>query len=179
MTSVIWRVICTAVTAAAVGGCEYGETASTSDTYLELTQRVEKLEASARTEQLVAEYEANAFLKPTDREYSWLKTDFGMVAVAIEAVSANANGSRVVLTFGNPSSAGLTGISATVDWGRVDASGTPVGQPFSKEVTFDRPLLGGTWRNYPITLADVPPAELGYIRVKNFQHKQIFLNVTN
>lgn len=117
-----------------------------------------------------------AILKPADQGYSTLKSDYGTITVALEDVSGFANGSRVTLQFGNTTSATLNDASATVEWGRVDSSGTVVNDHSNtKEVSFQRPLRAGSWTVIPVVLDRIPPHELGFIRITNFAIKGISL----
>jgi hypothetical protein len=117
-----------------------------------------------------------AYLKPTEQSFQRLRTDIGMMAISIASVSEYANGSRLVLNIGNPTAATLQGLTAKVEWGRADQNGAPVGQTFSQDAIFVEDLPGGAWRKLEITLSDVPPKELAYIRVKDLGFKSISLN---
>ena len=59
------------------------------------------------------------------------------MTVDLADIRPYANGSRATLRFGNATSAALTGLKATVDWGTVDAKGSPNNdEAKSKEITF-------------------------------------------
>jgi hypothetical protein len=133
----------------------------------------------AETLRTIGDDEDVAYLQTTAREFQIVKGELGYLTVNIEDISPYANGSRVVLKLGNPSSATLRELSATLEWGRIDAQGSPSGRVYSKQQSFPDPLAGGTWRQYVVTLADVPPQELGYIRVKDVDLKSISLAMTN
>jgi len=120
-----------------------------------------------------------AFLKPSDPSFHRISTGMGVLALSVADVSAYANGSRVLLNLGNPMSAVLQGGTARVEWGRVDPSGDPTGQVFSQEATFAADLPGGSWGKVELNLADVPPNELGYVRVADVRFKSISLRAAN
>ena len=88
--------------------------------------RIKGLEARLdRLEKSIGQHDA-VTLKPGMTGYSLLATDLGKVAVAIADVQPFANGSRISLDFGNPTSARLTGMKARIEWGANDRRGLPV-----------------------------------------------------
>jgi hypothetical protein len=117
-----------------------------------------------------------ALLKPASDGYATIKSEYGVVTVSIENVSAYANGSRVTLRFGNTTSAGLTGVSYTIDWGRVDRKGAPLNdEALSKKLTIKKTLIAGSWNSVQVVLEQTPPTELGWVRIKDFQNNGISL----
>lgn len=138
-----------------------------------LNSRVARLEF----QKWLADFEGIAFLKPADGGYSTLKSDFGTLTVSLEDVAGYANGSKVVVQFGNTTSATIDGASATVEWGRVDSTDSPIyDKGNSKVVTFEKSLRAGSWTKMTVILDRIPPLELGFIRVKDFTNKGITLN---
>ena len=128
-----------------------------------LEDRIDRLEKS------IGQHDA-VTLKPGMTGYSLLATDLGKVAVAIANVQPFANGSRISLDFGNPTSARLTGMKARIEWGANDSRGLPVvgGNVQSLAFTANEPLPAGSWRQYQIDLPNVPPTQLGWVRVSAF-----------
>lgn len=122
-----------------------------------------------RLEKQIGEHDA-VTLKPGMTGYSLLATDLGRVAVAIADVQPFANGSRVSLDFGNPTSARLTGMKARIEYGANDSRGVPVvgGNVQSLAFTAPEPLPPGAWRQYQVDLPGVPPTQLGWVRVSAF-----------
>lgn len=117
-----------------------------------------------------------AYLTPGSSGYSILKTDIGVVTVSLENVLAYANGSRVTLHFGNTTSATIYGVKAKFEWGRVDMNSRPDnGTTRSKEISITQSLSGGVWNSVSIVLEGVPASELGFVRIKDFQHGGIRL----
>jgi hypothetical protein len=136
-----------------------------------LTARVQALEARAR-----AQDEATvAYLRPTEPEYGVVRMGLGTLALSIRNVSPYANGSQLQLMIGNPTDARLNDLRATLEWGRADKDGLPVGEVFSKEHKFTESVPPGSWRAYTINLSDIPPSELGYVRVRSVEHGSIGL----
>lgn len=76
-----------------------------ADEFRKLAARVDELETTDRLRKLLDEADREAYLKTTAQEYTWARTELGVVTVNISNVSEYANGSQVVLTFGNPTSA--------------------------------------------------------------------------
>ncbi len=135
----------------------------TEDRLKAIEGRIDKLEKSA------TQYAA-VTLKPGQAGYSLLSSDLGRVAVAIAGVQAYDGGTRVILDFGNPTSARLTGMKARIEWGANDSRGLPVigGNVQSTQFTATEPLPAGSWRQYPIDLPGVSPTQFGWIRVSAF-----------
>lgn len=122
-----------------------------------------------RMEKFIGRHDA-VTLKPGQTGYSLLTTDLGRVAVAIADVQPFANGTRLSLDFGNPTSARLTGMKARIEWGANDSRGLPVvgGNVQSLAFTANQPLPPGAWRQYQVDLPGVAPTQLGWVRVSAF-----------
>lgn len=125
-------------------------------------------EKLAKVEQSIGEHKVIT-LKPGDKGYGLIETDMGRIAVAIAGIEASPTGSRVVLDFGNPTAARLTGVKAKIEWGANDAKGLPM-TPNSQSLAFTapEPLAPGSWHQYTLDLAGTPPAQLGWIRISGF-----------
>ena len=123
----------------------------------------------AKTEQALGEHKAIT-LKPGDSGYGLIDTDVGRLPVAIADVQPRAGGSRVVLDFGNPSTARLTGMTAKIEWGGNDSKGLPLPANGAHIINFTapQPLPPGSWRQYPLDLAGFAPAQLGWVRISGF-----------
>lgn len=117
-----------------------------------------------------------AFLTPGGDGYSIIKTNIGNLTVSLEDIKPYANGSRVTLTFGNTTSATINGIKAKIDWGSVGKTGAPNNDTAkSKEITLTKSLLPGRWTKVSLVLEGVPPAELGFVRLREVSHDGIRL----
>lgn len=123
----------------------------------------------AKAEQTLGEHKAIT-LKPGDTGYGLVDTDVGRLPVAIAEVQPQAGGSRVILDFGNPTTARLTGMTAKIEWGGNDSKGLPLSANGTHMINFaaPQPLLPGSWRQYPVDLAGFPPAQLGWVRISGF-----------
>jgi hypothetical protein len=100
----------------------------------------------------------------------------GAITVSLDDVQPYANGSKVRLRFGNLTSASLTSAKAKIEWGSVDAKGSPKNEEArSKKLDFIKPLLPGMWNDVEVILDGVPPTDLGFIRVREFSNGSISL----
>lgn len=126
--------------------------------------------------ELVAKFDKVAYLTPGSDGYSPVKFDLGKLTVQLADVKPYANGSKVTLKFGNILSASINGLKTTIDWGRVDAKGTPMNESAkSKEVIFIETLRAGAWTPVSVVLDGIPPNELGFVRVRDITHTGINL----
>lgn len=142
-----------------------------------LQKRIADLEQENRINELLNSGATVAYLTPGADGYSTVQTDFGKITVSLENVQPYANGSRVTLQFGNISSATLTGVKATIEWGKVAAKGGPdTESQRSREVTFTPSFRAGSWTNIPVVLDGIPSTELGFVRVKDVTNRGISLS---
>ena len=177
---------------ASLGGC--GQSGSSRDelkSQLAATRaRVEKAEATVSAlrdefeqlkrqrdiDDLLKDFDRVAYLTPGAEAYSTVKCDLGVLTIQLADVQPYANGSKVVLRLGNTLSSSIDGLKSTIDWGRVDASGTAINEGAkSKEITFSQTLRGGAWTSVPLVLDGLPPSELGFVRLSKISHTGIRL----
>ena len=143
----------------------------------ELESEIERIKSLRERESLFENMDKIAYLTPGTEGYSTINTDLGKLTVNLKDISPYANGSRVVLTWGNIHSSRINGLSMTLEWGRVDSVGNAINEPsFSKEHKMVESLIGGSWRDMRVTLGNVPPSELGFVRVRDVTHSGISLN---
>lgn len=117
-----------------------------------------------------------AFLQPGDTGYSTVRYDLGVLTVELADISAYANGSKASLRFGNPLASTVTGLKIKLEWGETDEDGVVDNDSTkSKQLTLTEPLLSGSWSTVPVVLEGVPPAELGFVRVREVAHTGIRL----
>ena len=109
-----------------------------------------------------------AYLTVGSQGYGVVKTNHMIpITVSIKDVTAFANGSRVVLTLGNMSAASLTGVSATVEYGRVEGDAPDNTTARRTSLNFPEVVRGGAWTDVRVVLEGLPPKELGFIRVRD------------
>ena len=94
----------------------------------ELQQKVSALETKVSMLDLLSNIDGVAFLTPGDQGYSVVKSDIGYLTVALEDIKPYANGSRVMLKFGNATSATIDGLNAQLEWGSVGEDGVPINE---------------------------------------------------
>ena len=115
-------------------------------------------------------------LVPGQDRYVLAKLDIGTLAISLETIRPSGAGSDIVLQIGNTSAAGLENLSATIQWGVLAADGTPQTAPErTREAPISENVQPGKWTRAVITLADVPPAELGFIRLSNIDFTGLIL----
>lgn len=128
-------------------------------------------------DQLFEGFKEIAYLQPGDTGYSVIRYDLGTLTVELSDVKPYANGSKVILKFGNPLASTVRGLKAKVEWGPTNENGSPDNESArSKDFTFTESLRSGAWTNVSVVLEDVPPTELGFVRVMNVAHTGISLN---
>lgn len=138
--------------------------------------KLETLEGDIKFNEFVRDLGSIAYLTPSDQGYSTVKSDLGVMTIRLTDVKSYANGSRVILQFGNVSGATINGLKAKVDWGRVDEKDRPkTNDEKTREITFDKKLKASAWTNVPVILEGIPPTQLGYVRVSQVSHRGIEL----
>jgi hypothetical protein len=136
-----------------------------------LQTRITTLERTNNWRDFIDSASGIAYLTPGSEGYSIIKMDVGFATVSLTNVEPYANGSRVALQFGNPTSANLTGTKVTIEWGKLNADGTPDNQnEKSREVTFNENLGPASWTTVHVILDGIPASQLGFVRVKDLTH---------
>ena len=109
---------------------------------------------------------AEVDLTPGDSAYSVLRIDIGSIAVTLDALAPYGSGSRISMTLGTPTSAGIDGLAATVSWGVPNAGGeNSVAQGHSRRLTLAKSLPPGAWTKISFALDSVPPDQIGFLRL--------------
>jgi len=137
---------------------------SKTDTRLKsIEDRLDKIEKQ------VSQYDA-VTLKPGQTGYSLLASGVGRIAVAIADIKPTASGARVMLDFGNPTAARLSGMKARIEWGVADSRGLPGAGADVQSVSFTapEPLPAGSWHQFAVDLPGVAPDKLAWIRISAF-----------
>lgn len=142
----------------------------------QLREDLQAVKASRDFDDLFKDIEKIAYLTPESDGYAVVKYDLGVITVTLADIKPYANGAKISLKFGNPLSATVNGLKATLEWGKVDADGRAINdQAKSKEITFNQKLKGGAWTTVPVVLEGFPPTELGFVRVKDVAHSGVEL----
>jgi hypothetical protein len=163
---------------------------SPSQTAISAQERVDSLEAVITSlkadlegvindrefERIFKNADKVAYLTPGSDGYSTIRCDLGVLTVKLKDVEPYANGSRVVLTWGNPLQASINGLSTTIEWGSVDEEDMPVNEEVrSREVEFSELIRGGAWTDVEVVLEGVRPEQLGFVRIRGAAHNGIRL----
>jgi hypothetical protein len=137
---------------------------------------VAALKADTSLDEFIRDMDSTAFLTPGSEGYAIVQTDLGRMTVSLENIQPYANGSRVTLCFGNLTSATVNDVKLKLEWGSVDAKGSPKNESArSRDVSFTQSLRAGAWTNVSVVLDGVPPQDLGFVRVKQISHTGISL----
>lgn len=117
-----------------------------------------------------------AYLTPGNDGYSIIQTDLGALTVELRNVVGYASGSRVIVRFGNVTSARLEDVSAYFEWGKVNEQGYPqtLGAK-SRRVILSRALAPGSWNDISVILEGIPATQLGYVRVSQIRSQSMTL----
>lgn len=163
----------------AASGCREAPTANSKGSAQDRITALEKRVDVIEFDKLINDQHA-AFLKPSETGYSLIETDFGRITVTLANVQPYANGSQIVLEFGNPTSARFNTIKAKIEWGETDEKGV-VKDDHARSIDWSptEPLPGGSWHKYTLNLSDIPPTRLGWVRVSDFSVSAVNLYRSN
>ena len=115
--------------------------------------QVKKNQSALRLDKIVKDLKSAAYLQPGDAGYSVVPFDLGNLTVQLSDVQPYANGSKVMLNFGNPLSSSITGLKASLQWGHVDAKGLQDTETEkSKDFVFTENLRSGAWTKVSVVL---------------------------
>lgn len=115
-------------------------------------------------------------LRPGEDQYTLAHLDVGVLAIRLDTIEASEGGAIVKLEIGNTTGAGLEDLSATVQWGPLDAGGTPqVAPERTREAPLASLVAAGSWTRTSFTFADVPPGEMGFVRLSNLGYARLRL----
>lgn len=129
-------------------------------------------------EQQVQELDSEALLMPGSSGYDQINTALGAIIVSFEDASSYANGSKVILRFGNLLSADLSSVSASIEYGPVDDNNLPLyDESKKKRVKFTETLKSGSWTHVTLVLEGFPSDELGYLRISNLHSNEVSLSI--
>jgi hypothetical protein len=110
----------------------------------------------------------SAILDTSSKTYRRVDTTSGFFLVSLQDVMPYADGYRLTLHVGNPSSATYSGFSINAKWGKsletTDYSEWEKSQ-HEKSVSYTEELLPSSWNTVYLVLAPAQREELGYIEV--------------
>jgi hypothetical protein len=115
-------------------------------------------------------------LVPGEDHYHLARLDIGALAISLDTIVPAGAGVAVRLVIGNTLAAGLEDLSATLQWGPLEPDGVPqLAAERTREVPIASVLHGGRWTSATITLADIPPNEVRFIRLANLDYTGLIL----
>lgn len=109
-----------------------------------------------------------AFLSLTEKGYSVAEMPVGSVLIAVRDVTPYANGVKVKLDVGNPTSATFPGLKLQVAWANA-APGTKnydSNTHQKKEISISGEIKPGAWNTEEIILAPAKPDQVDYVTIK-------------
>lgn len=108
-----------------------------------------------------------AWLLPAAKTGVVLKSQAGALKLSLSHIEAEANGTRAVLHIQTTDGAALPAFTAEVEWGELDAaSGKPLTvDSQAQQIQVDRALTGKSEATVSLRLSNLPPEQLGYVRV--------------
>ncbi len=119
----------------------------------------------------------SAYLTPGSDGYSIVETELGKVLVRLDFIKQYANGSVVLIWFGNISSVAIVEAVAELEWGKTDFNGNVVdGANRTMEFRVSDYMKPATWTKIPFILEGIPPTELGFVRVKSIKNATVKLS---
>lgn len=115
-------------------------------------------------------------LRPNSEGYAPIKTTLGHLVLSLESTSANANGTTVLISVGNPLNCDLRKVEMTMRYGEIDAKGEPVQETAkTKQIKLSKTLRRGSWTDIRVGLDDIKPADFGFLSIGNLYHSSIVL----
>lgn len=142
-----------------------------------LEKHVEENQNKYALDQLLAGLDGIAYLTPGSDGYSVVSFDLGKLTVSLNDIQPYANGSKVILRFGNPLATTINGLNMTVDWGQVNQKGDVIDDTTkSKSVTLNESLYPARWTTVSLVLDGITPSQLGFVRLKELHHSGISLS---
>src|SRR5262245_2437846 len=141
-----------------------------------LSEVVATLKETSDINETLRGLEGVAYLTPSSQGYDVVESGIGRLTVALKDVEPYANGTRIRLSFGNPTMATIDGLNAKIDWGSVDEKGSPRNESAkSKDVTLTETLRPGAWTQATVVLDGIKPGDLGFVRLHDVTHRAIRL----
>ena len=125
------------------------------------------IDVESQTSQLSGE--GRAFLTPSGKGYSFIKSDIGMLTFELTGVKPYADGSRITLKIGNPTSAKITSLEMNLRWGPVNEKGLMIYDPPPREMkhVVADPIAPSSWNIVTVDLGGIPPSKFGQLIVEN------------
>src|SRR5258708_284503 len=151
-----------------------------------LEEKVRALEKSVydeRIERLRTQYRyQHAEFDPTDSKFQRVDSDVSTFAVSVEDVAPFGDGVRVKLYLGNLSSATISGVTLSIEYGSRkpkdgddDATNKWYADMKTKDADITNQLLPGSWNPVSIVLPGIEPKNFGYM-VLSIDHKTLSLH---
>ncbi|MBX7461507.1 DUF3251 domain-containing protein [Qipengyuania huizhouensis] len=165
----------------ALGACS--SPSSDDAAYRSLEAEIRELETRLQASEdrllrhVIEDTPGSVWLRQSDDGYSYLRNELGSLSFQLEGIEASGQGSRVAVTIGNPTTARITKLSLSGEWGQLNAEGAPdmdTAKPFDLSVS--AVLQPGSWNEVEFVLDSAKPSELGYINIEQAEPQAMTLN---
>ena len=135
-----------------------------------VTTLTEQATALERQKQLNQGSTSGVYLLPAANTPARLQSTVGELSVTLDRVKSEANGSQAVLHIRALSGETLPAFKAMVEWGRLDEHGQlQNADALSQPIQNNDSLLPRTAQSFELRFSDVPPEQLGYVRLHSVE----------
>ena len=131
---------------------------------------LEKSVGTLRSDTFVLRYQyQTAMLNTSEKGYSRLDTNEGTFLISLSNVEPYADGYRLKLDIGNPSTATFTGFIIHASWGKTYGE-------YEKDFNYTEKLFPGSWNKVYLTLTPAQKEDLANIQI-SLSTNTVFLNL--
>lgn len=110
-----------------------------------------------------------------DNGFQTIKTNIGYLTVSISSITPYSNGTKMTLLIGNPTTADIAELTATISWETADQ--TKDNSKYESNIFNIRERLNARkFTKTTINLKNIPPQDLAYVHIREASAKQIYLN---
>lgn len=146
-------------------------------TYLVFMQSMELYETKTSLNNIVTN---SANFSPSSEGYTGVDTPIGKLTISLEKIEKYADGHKVFLQIGNPTSATISQSDITVKYGIAFENANDAFSDWHNNLkeskkTITKKLLPATWNDVEVTLSPSSDEETGFISVE-LTPKEISLN---
>ena len=149
----------------------------------ELEERIDALERQVEnnTKQrisLTSELKPSVWLRQSDRGYTSIRSDVGMLSFQLEDITPRGSGTRLTVRIGNPNYATITQLSLKGEFGKLNQNGEvdfSTARPFNSVIS-DK-ISPGSWSKGMIDIEGINPSEFGYLQIATVSTDSMTLNL--
>ncbi|WP_241065479.1 MULTISPECIES: DUF3251 domain-containing protein [Achromobacter] len=133
---------------------------------------VQKLQGEVATLQfesaIMGDVGKTAVLSVTEKGFSVAEMSVGSILISVKDVTPYANGVKVKLNIGNPTSATFPGLKLQVGWANAEpgSKNYDASTYQKKEISISSDIKPGMWNTEEIVLAPAKPDQVDYVSIK-------------